>query len=177
MPFLDTSSHADDAGKGGPSLDNISSCLKFKSECELSKKKLKSKIKEILNQNRNNLNSVAHGKYIPNFKEIFQIIITFSIVTLAWILFRSESIYQAMEILLEITSYSIFEQPLLHPIKGLAIPFLFFIIIEWLIRENEKIIHFNFKHSRLNHIIYVLVIGFIFCYGNFDSNQFIYFQF
>ena len=43
-------------------LDNISSCLKFKSECELSKEKLKSKIKEILNQNRNICGYAATSK-------------------------------------------------------------------------------------------------------------------
>ena len=43
-------------------LDNISSCLKFKSECELSKEKLKLKIKEILNQNRNICGYAATSK-------------------------------------------------------------------------------------------------------------------
>ena len=39
----------------------------------------------IFNTNRNNLNSVAQGKDLPNIKEFFSIVITFSLTVLTWI--------------------------------------------------------------------------------------------
>jgi len=49
----------------------------------------------ILKTNRNNLNIVAEGRLFPNFREIIQLIITFSLACFAWIFFRSASVTDA----------------------------------------------------------------------------------
>jgi len=49
----------------------------------------------VLKTNRNNLNIVAEGRIFPNFREITQLIITFSLACFAWIFFRSASVTDA----------------------------------------------------------------------------------
>ena len=50
----------------------------------------------VLKTNRNNLNIVAEGRIFPNFREITQLIITFSLACFAWIFFRSNSVTDAL---------------------------------------------------------------------------------
>ena len=50
----------------------------------------------LLNRNRNHTTDVfAQGKLLPSIKELLQILSTFTLTTLAWVFFRSESIIEA----------------------------------------------------------------------------------
>ena len=51
----------------------------------------------LANKNRVNKDIVAKNKYFPSFKEIFQIVSTFILTTLAWIFFRAETFHQALK--------------------------------------------------------------------------------
>ena len=51
----------------------------------------------LLKTNRHYLDIIAQDKKLPNLKEFFQLISTFSLVCFAWIFFRAESIEKAFE--------------------------------------------------------------------------------
>jgi D-alanyl-lipoteichoic acid acyltransferase DltB (MBOAT superfamily) len=69
----------------------------------------------IFNTNRNNLEIVAKGKYMPNLKDLFSILVTFSLTVFAWIFFRAENISHAMIFISQIFSRSLFSIPTIIP--------------------------------------------------------------
>ena len=61
--------------------------------------------------NRNNLDTVSKGKYLPTLKEFISMTITFSLTVFAWIFFRSDSLKEAYRIISKIFSKSLFIKP------------------------------------------------------------------
>ncbi len=136
----------------------------------------------LTNNNRKNLGVVAEGKLLPSLKEVFQILLTFTLTVLAWIFFRAENISHAFNIFDEIFSKSIFNIPYFtngsesYPTIFLVI---IFILIEWIGRKNKFAIE-NIgliNHSYIRYCIYVIITTIILFMGNFGENSFIYFQF
>ena len=131
----------------------------------------------ILNTHRNNLNSIAAGKYLPTFKEFIAIVFTFSLTTFAWIFFRSESLSQAFGYISGIFSASLFTFPEILP-KKVFLFLLLFLCIEWFGRENkhglEKLGLTWPRYARL--ALYYFLIFFSLYYSGTEQ-QFIYFQF
>jgi len=128
------------------------------------------------NTNRSNLDIVAAGKSLPSLKELFSIFITFSLTTVAWIFFRAENIYQAIEYISRMIFNSLFTMPSILP-SILIINILFFIVIEWLGREGKYAI----ENLPLNNLFirwsfYILLVFLIFILAG-NEQQFIYFQF
>jgi alginate O-acetyltransferase complex protein AlgI len=131
----------------------------------------------LLNTNRNNLDIVAQGKYLPTIKEFLAMAITFSLTVFAWIFFRAENIRHAIDYIFRIFSFSLFTIPQILPSIILLIICLF-MIIEWLGREHQyaiaslglkwpKIIRWGFYYSLLLAIFYFAG----------SNEEFIYFQF
>jgi D-alanyl-lipoteichoic acid acyltransferase DltB (MBOAT superfamily) len=131
----------------------------------------------IFNTNRNNLEIVAKGKYIPNLKDLFSILITFSLTVFAWIFFRAENISHAMTYISQIFSRSLFSIPTIIP-KVTVILIILFLIIEWFGREeNYAIENLGLKWKRpIRYAMYYAIIIAIFWFGG-KEQQFIYFQF
>jgi D-alanyl-lipoteichoic acid acyltransferase DltB (MBOAT superfamily) len=131
----------------------------------------------IFNANRNNLEIVAKGKYIPNLKDLFSILITFSLTVFAWIFFRAENISHAMTYISQIFSRSLFSIPTIIP-KVTFILIILFLIIEWFGREeNYAIENLGLKWKRpIRYAMYYAIIIAIFWFGG-KEQQFIYFQF
>jgi len=137
----------------------------------------------LTNSNRKNLDIVAHGRYIPSYKEIFSMLVTFGLTVLAWIFFRAENVGHAMSYISEIFSSSLFTIPTFKG-KRVALYTIFFItafmLVEWLGREGQYAISrigitFNKFYRWSFYICLVLAIYF---FGNFSENiEFIYFQF
>jgi D-alanyl-lipoteichoic acid acyltransferase DltB (MBOAT superfamily) len=136
----------------------------------------------LLKKNRVNTNTVAEGRSLPSPKEFFQMSITFSLTVLAWVFFRAENIEHALSYLATIFSKSLFSIP--HfPQMRLALTTIiliaFFIIVEWIGRNEQFAIQnmSSVKNNYLRYAIYVCIIILIMTIGNFNENQFIYFQF
>lgn len=131
----------------------------------------------IYNTNRNNLDSVAMGKIVPSIKEIFQILITFTLTVFAWIFFRANNVEHAFSYIGGIFTKSLFSAPSVMPIYLLFL-LIIFIVTEWLGREGQYAIE-NIK-GRFSLIvrwgIYILIIYTIVYFSGTDQ-QFIYFQF
>ena len=135
----------------------------------------------LLNRNRNNTDTVAQGKYLPTFKELIQMGITFGLTVLAWIFFRAENIGHAWDYLSSIFSKSIFSPPPFSEIKTTLTTLILisvFVIVEWIGREQQFAIKsLGFKWKRpFRHAMYYAIIVAILWFGG-KEQQFIYFQF
>ena len=139
----------------------------------------------IMKTNRNNLETVAQGKFLPTVKEFFQMAITFALAVFAWIFFRAENLGHALQYvsgiftksLLSIPQGSTFAEINLHPFIMFFLLGLF-ILIEWLGREEQyAIAKLGIKWKRpLRYAMYYAIIIAIFWFGG-KEQQFIYFQF
>lgn len=135
----------------------------------------------IFNTNRNNLDTVAHGKNLPSIRELAMMLLTFTLTVLAWIFFRADNIGHAYSYISGIFSTSLFTVPYYNGI-GLAVPTIIltiiFIIIEWIGREEQfAIANLGLKWKRpIRFAMYYIIIIAIFWFGG-KEQQFIYFQF
>jgi alginate O-acetyltransferase complex protein AlgI len=133
----------------------------------------------IFNTNRNNIDIVAQGKYLPTPKELFSMAITFCLTVFAWIFFRSENLSAAVYYIAHIFSLSLFTVPAIRP-SVLFLWIIFFLIIEWFGREEP------FAISKLGlqlpmairwSFYYLLFISVVAYFASGTEQQFIYFQF
>jgi hypothetical protein len=107
---------------------------------------------------------------------------TFALTVFAWIFFRAENIGHAFSYISEIFSSSLFDFPNLTG-KSLALTTIIlvaiFIMVEWIGRDAEYAVENIGKKWKkpIRYAFYYLIIYSIMYFGNFDKNQFIYFQF
>lgn len=140
----------------------------------------------LTNNNRNNLETIAQGKFFPSIKEFSFMLLTFGLTVFAWIFFRAENIGHAwhfiQDMFIGLTTKSGYVQTinLLYWKIGLAIPtiILLFILVEWLGREGQYAISaIGLKWKRpIRYAMYYAIIVAIFWFGG-KEQQFIYFQF
>jgi len=134
----------------------------------------------ILKTNRNNLEIVAMNKLIPSFRDVFNILITFSLTVFAWIFFRAESVHHAIEYIVGIFNASLFTVP---DVKTAAYATLiliaFFMLIEWIGREHQFALQdFLVKKPRfIRWLFYGFIILLIGLFLQTHETPFIYFQF
>lgn len=80
---------------------------------------------------------VAYGKYLPNIKETLQIALTFFLTVIGWIIFRAESMTQAVDFLTAMVSNRFFDASDLHGVTyiyfGIAL-----LAVEWLQRNKKQ---------------------------------------
>ncbi len=130
--------------------------------------------------NRNHLNTIAEGRYLPNLKEFGLMLITFGLTVFAWIFFRAENIHHAFSYISTIFSSSLFNAPYFKD-GTLAIPTIilvaFFLCVEWFGRENKYAIEQMFIKSKWKSwCFYYLIVILIFVFAG-SKQEFIYFQF
>lgn len=128
----------------------------------------------LVNKNRKNLGSV-------HLKSIGSIVLTFLLVVIAWIFFRSENLVQAWDIITTIFSERLFELPsfsVLLAAVNLIVLILILIGIEWYGRESEFGFDGLIKSKKIGfrYLSYFLIIISIIWFGA-DNQDFIYFQF
>tara|TARA_B110000046_G_scaffold157650_1_gene169111 strand:+ start:30 stop:1040 length:1011 start_codon:yes stop_codon:yes gene_type:complete len=112
---------------------------------------------------------IGENTILPSLKEFFQVGTTFILVTIGWVFFRSDSIYNSFKFLNQMfsdfTSKSEFD--------SLIIYMLSYVIIEYLIRKNERL-----KEKYFNYDWIVFSILMILILDKFGAiSNFIYFQF
>lgn len=131
----------------------------------------------LTNKNRQNLEVVAQGRYFPSLKELFQMLVTFILTVMAWIFFRAESVHHAFEYIAGVFSSSLLQFPSVFPFMVLTL-ILFFVLIEWLGRENQYAIEkMGFKYPKFGRwSFYLFIAMLIFLFRGHDQ-EFIYFQF
>ncbi|WP_400071839.1 MBOAT family O-acyltransferase [Zobellia russellii] len=123
---------------------------------------------------------VAEKSCVPSVKEIFQICLTFTIVSFSRIFFRSSTLDQSFGYIKRIFSnfeYTEYTHPQNKNLTPILILLICFNVYEFLIRKNERS-PFNFESKHLRFFIYCLVIFcFFYFYDDDVPNSFIYFQF
>lgn len=131
----------------------------------------------LLGKNRKYTGQIAEGRWLPTGKETLQILLTFMLVVIGWIIFRAETITQAWDVMKGICDMSLLSMPMV--VVGLKRT-LFFIaimlVVEWIDRNKEH----AFMLTRLPQwarivAIYVLILCMLEFMGH--SQSFIYFQF
>lgn len=134
----------------------------------------------IFKKNRNNTNIVAEGRMMPNLKELFQMALTFLLVVFGWILFRSNSIDQALDYIRRIFDKSFFSIPLLVNREfyiPLFINLFLLILVEWFQRGKKHALELSsIKQSWIRRSIYCMIIFMIVWFMG-KNETFIYFQF
>ena len=142
----------------------------------------------LLNQNKQNRDTVAEGRILPNIKEISQMLMTTSLLFVGWIIFRLTSLTDSVNYAAKIFSASIFEKPVISDvildrffpkadviIVFAAIPIL--MITEWFARNKQHGLQIEGIRSKpLRWTIYLAVLLMIWVCGG-QQQAFIYFQF
>ena len=137
--------------------------------------------KLLMQKNRTYLTYVAEGKSIPSLREFMQMLLTFVLVTFAWIFFRADSISAAFDFIYYSVTFSS-KELLPKAFKGITnnihlvllfVNITFLILIEWKNRMKEHGFSENiiFKHFIYLYLFHEIVRNF------FSDVSFIYFQF
>ena len=128
-------------------------------------------------KNRKYTNQVAEGRVLPTLKEAGQMLLTFFLAVIGWIIFRAESIGQAWQYLCGICNRSLFSMPVAKGCTGLMLGLVLLIVVEWLQRDKQFGLDLSFvKKWYVRWPVYLMLLFIIFAFGGHTVN-FIYFQF
>ena len=135
----------------------------------------------LVKKNRQNLNTVAENRLLPNIKEIAQMGMTFLLTTTAWIFFRAENLTIAFDYIKRIIINFKIEIPteLIDNTKLLFV-LAFFLTIEWYHRDADYCLQ---KRKKKNNTLirltyyYSIISMIIFYFISANDQPFIYFQF
>lgn len=124
-------------------------------------------------------NVVAYCKIIPSLKEFLQMALTLFLAVIGWILFRAESMSQAIDYIYVMFS-TMFVNPSIQHGRFFIILCLGLLLIEWLQRDKQHALQFLdcklFKYRIVRwSVYYILLIAIAQYMGN--DQTFIYFQF
>lgn len=135
----------------------------------------------ILGINTKYNNIIAEGHYLPNAKDICKIAVTFFLTVIGWIIFRAETMTQAVGYLSAMASNKFFDASQLYG-KTSAVYGAIVFLIEWLQRDKQHALQFSNNKCisilPLRWSIYLLILLVILILrDNNSGQQFIYFQF
>ena len=124
-------------------------------------------------------NVVAYERYLPNIRETLQILLTFFLTVIGWILFRAESMTQAVGFLTAMFANQFFDASTIDGKRTLIISLLF-LFAEWLQRDKQHSLQFPdikpFIYKPVRWGIYIIIL-FVIDRFLVTSQTFIYFQF
>ena len=133
----------------------------------------------LLNINTHYEHTIGYGQLLPSIKETLQMLLTFCLAVVGWIIFRSSDICQAYNYLTAIFTHPFWGDGFVDGRKWMMVG-IFMLCIEWLQRERQHPLQlptigiFNYRLVRWS-IYYVLILLIINYAGS--SQTFIYFQF
>ena len=132
----------------------------------------------LLGKNRKYTNMVAEGRILPSIKDVVMMMLTFMLVVVGWIIFRSENIAEAWHYISGLFDMSLFSMPSVPKRDLLVVPFIgLLIVVEWFNRQGK---HGLYGVGKLpywsRYIVYTLIILLIF-FMRTTPKAFIYFQF
>jgi D-alanyl-lipoteichoic acid acyltransferase DltB (MBOAT superfamily) len=131
----------------------------------------------LLGKNRKYRDSVADGRFFPSLKEAGQMLLTFFLATLGWIIFRADSIVQACNYMRGICSSSLFSHPDASGVTGFSLAICVMLLVEWFQRSKEHGLDLSgIKTGAVRYAAYLAVLFMTFALGGHAVN-FIYFQF
>ena len=131
----------------------------------------------LMGKNRKYRDTVAEGRLLPSLKEFGQMLLTFFLATVGWIIFKADSIGQAWNYLKGICSTSLFSRPDASGVTGSAVAIVIMLLVEWFQRDKEHGFDLSgIKWGVVRYAAYLAVLFLTFAFGGHAVN-FIYFQF
>ena len=133
----------------------------------------------LLGKNRRYRANIAENQWVPNIKELIQMLITFIMVAMGWVFFRSATISDAFAFISTMFNPSIIASVLV--VKGLNINILLLCILimavfEWFNRNRDFGLDISSWNVIVRHLMYwALIFAIIFYIA--ENESFIYFQF
>ena len=131
----------------------------------------------LLGKNRKYRDVVAEDRFLPSIKELGQMLLTFFLVVIGWIIFRVDSIGQAWDYIGHIFNSSLFTRPDAAGVTGFTLAIVLMTVAEWLQRKREHAL--DLRTLRLPVLRFALdaaVVFLVIVLGGHSEN-FIYFQF
>lgn len=133
----------------------------------------------LLGKNRKYTDNVAVGRLFPSLKEAAQMLFTFLLVLIGWIIFRSDNIVQAWDYLGRMCSLSLLDIDMIYGKKALCY-ILILLFVEWFQRNKQHAMQIpskgilKYQPARLM-LYYLLILTTILLAG--EQETFVYFQF
>lgn len=133
----------------------------------------------LLGRNRKHTDAVAEGRLLPGIREAGQMLSTFLLAVIGWIIFRAESIGQAWDYLGGICSPSLFSFSMQHGKRALLYVCIL-VVVEWLQRDKQHSMQIDgigwLKSRSIRWGVYILLALFTLAFAGTQA-EFIYFQF
>ncbi|UCS91978.1 MBOAT family protein [Echinicola marina] len=131
----------------------------------------------IRKKNRQHIDAIAENRLLPTWNESLQILMTFTLVCLAWIFFRSESLNDAMAYIQNLVVNPFMPKHFGFINYDLRMALVLFIVLEWVGREKGSWLQL-LPRKRWRYAVYVTITYFVIYLGVFSEPvDFIYFQF
>lgn len=133
----------------------------------------------LMGKNRRFTDTVAANRILPTWREAGQMLLTFVLVVIGWIIFRAESITQAWEYLGGMCDSSLFSVPWLMNKRFYQPLFLFIavmLLMEWVLRNKKHGLQLPAMPRMLNWAVYFVLVVVMLLFGG-HAETFIYFQF
>lgn len=134
----------------------------------------------ITGKNRKFTNQVAEGHFLPTLSETGQILLTFFMAMIGWILFRAESLGVAWEYVCGVFNRSLFSMPWLKNKETygvIGVSLLIMLLMEWLGRSKQHGLEFLVRCPIwLRYLVYVMFTIVVIRFSGKPS-AFIYFAF
>ncbi len=139
----------------------------------------------LMNRNRRNTGVVADGKMLPSLMELMQMATTFFFVVIGWVIFRADTIAEAVGYIKGMFTPTILTMPSFASNFRViyVIPFIMFLVlVEWFQRNKDHALQLKgyskFSSTRpARYVTYIMVLFFIMLYMSGEPAEFIYFQF
>lgn len=133
-------------------------------------------------KNRQNLDTVATGRFLPSGVELLQMLLTFVLVCLGWIFFRADNVSDAISYIASMCSRSLFVQmdyATRVQARGTIIMLVMFVLMEWFARHDKYALE-KFANTfpwQFRWVFYSFIVFLIFMFLETGGTPFIYFQF
>lgn len=127
----------------------------------------------IMGKNRKYVNEVAEDRMLPTIKETLQMGFTFVLAVVGWIIFRADTLSQAIHYMAGMFQPgSLYDQGLCQ----IAFYTILMFVMEWVTRKRQHGLDTTLKSHILKGLIYIALIVMMFLAYTY-SESFIYFQF
>ena len=131
----------------------------------------------LMKRNRLNIDVIANDSFFPSMRDLFSMMVTFSLTVFAWIFFRCDSVEHALSYISIIFSKTTFSAPYFsYAYWHLMI--VLFLIVEWIgRREKYGISNIGREWKRMYRLLFYYIIILLIIYYAGKPQDFIYFQF
>ena len=129
-------------------------------------------------KNRKYRDTVAEGRLLPTLQELGQMLLTFFLVVIGWIIFRAESIGEAWGYISNLFIRDFFSLPFIYVGTKKCIFFIFVLLLaEWFFRKSDHCFQFDTTTPSWVPIVTSAVMVLVIMEFAAHSQSFIYFQF